>query len=269
MRVVLITGANRGLGRKAAERLLLETSDLKVILTARRAEEGAKALSEIQALGDFSTRAVFHPLDVGSADSVAQLREYIRSTVGQLDVLVNNAAVYFVGQTTPEVARTTIATNFTATVDLTEALLPVIKPGGHIVMVSSRYGQLRHIPGEPIRARLTDPGLTVDTIRAMASEYVASADEGSRESKGWPMDAYIAAKNLLNAYVRVRAPQLQQQPEHLRMNALCPGWVRTDMGGASAPLSIQEGTETHLQVIRDTSTGTGEFWYEGKVGDWQ
>lgn len=266
-RVVLITGANRGLGRRTVERLLLESSDCRVLMTARSAEEGAKAYSEIQALGDFQTRLLFHPLDIHSAASVSQLKDYVSSTVGAVDVLVNNAGVYWKGHDMdPEAARQTIGVNFTATVDLAEAMLPVIRPGGHIVMVSSRLGQLKTVPGEAARARLVGAALGVQDIRALAQEYVSSVEDGTADAKGWPKDAYLASKNFLNAYVRVRAPELQQQ--HIRLNALCPGWVRTDMGGPNGMLSLDEGTETHLKLIRDLSTSTGEFWYEGHVGEW-
>lgn len=266
-RVVLITGANRGLGRRTVERLLLESSNYRVIMTARSAAEGAKALSEIQALGDFQSRLLFHPLDVNSAASVAQLTDYVTSTVGAVDVLVNNAGIYLKERDLDlEAARQTIGTNFLATVDLTEALLPVIRPGGHIVMVSSRLGQLNRIPGEAVRARLLDTSQGLQGLKALAHGYIQSVEDRSADAKGWPRDAYLASKNLLNAYVRARAPELQSS--HIRLNALCPGWVRTDMGGPNGMLSIDEGTETHLQLIRDLGNSTGQFWYEGHVGEW-
>ena len=266
-RVVLVTGANRGLGRRTVERLLLESSDCRVIMTARSPEEGSKAFSEISSLGDFHTRLFFHPLDINNPGNISQLRDYVSSTVGALDVLVNNAGIYWHGRDLDlETAKMTIGSNFVATVDLTETLVPLMRPGGHVVMVSSRLGQLNRVPGEAIRARRLQTGLGIQGLRAMAEEYIRSVEDHSTESKGWPKDAYLASKNLLNAYVRSRAPELQAS--QIRLNALCPGWVRTDLGGPNGMLSLDEGTETQLQLIRDLGSGTGQFWYECRVGEW-
>lgn len=266
-RIILVTGANRGIGRRLVERLLLESSDCRVLMTARSAEQGEKACAEVRALGDFQTRLLFYPLDLLSSASISQLRNYIHSTLGTLDVLVNNAGVAWRGpEFNAEIARFTLGTNFTATVALTEALLPVLKPNAHIVMVSSSMGQLSCIPGEGIRNLLTAPDLTVEGIQALAEAFIQSVVDGSAEAKGWGRSTYIASKNLLNAYVRVRAKTLQT--EGIRMNAVHPGWVQTDMGGPNAPLSLDEGTETLLLVVRDLSQSTGQYWLDQKVGSW-
>lgn len=268
-RLILVTGANRGIGRRLVERLLLESSDCRVIMTARSPEQGLKALAEVQALGDFQSRLLFHPLDLLSAASINQLRDFIQNTTGPLDVLVNNAAVATKGSDFNEgVARFTLGTNFFATVEVTETLLPVMKAGGHVVMISSMAGELARIPGEAVRNRLAAADLTVQGVKDLADDFINSVIDGTSEAKGWGRNTYFASKNLLNAYVRVRARELQNQPERIRMNALHPGWVRTDMGGPNATLGLDEGTETPLLVVRDLSDSTGQYWSDRRVASW-
>lgn len=265
-RTVLITGANRGLGRGTVERLLAESPECQVIMTARRAEEGQKALSEINRLGNYQGRLFFYPLDITSATSITQLKDHIRTTFGALDVLVNNAGIFFKGwDPTEEVARNTVATNYTATVNITEEMLSVMRPGGHIVTVTSWLGMLNQVSGG-LRAQLTDKSLTPEGVHALARSYVQSVADGSASRKGWPRDPYFASKVLLNTYVKVRAPQLVSQ--NIRMNALCPGWVKTDMGGQEGNLSIREGAAMPVMLINDQSQGTGQFWRERRVSSW-
>lgn len=268
-RLILVTGANRGIGRRLVERLLLETTDCRVIMTARRQDQGEQALTEIRALGDFQSRILFHPLDILSTSSITQLRHFIQTTTGPLDVLVNNAGVAWRGpEFNEEIARFTLGTNFTATVEVTETLLPVIKPGGHIVMMSSMMGELSRIPGGEVRNRLTAADLTVQGVQDLAAEFLACVADGTSDEKGWGKSTYVISKNLLNAYVRVRAKELMREPERIRLNAMDPGWVKTDMGGPNAPLSLDEGTETALTVVRDLSDSTGQFWSDRQVRPW-
>lgn len=265
-RVVLITGANRGLGRGTVERLLVESPEYRVIMTARKANEGQRAMTEINRLGNFQDRLFFHPLDITSATSITQLKEYIRTSFGALDVLVNNAGIFFKGwDPTQKVASDTIATNYTATVNITEEMLSVMRPGGHIVTVTSWLGMLNQVSGQ-VRAQFSDKSLTVEGVNALARSYVQSVGDGTASRQGWNRDPYFNSKVLLNAYVRVRAPQLRSQ--NIRMNALCPGWVKTDMGGQEGFLSISEGAEMPLMLIRDQSQGTGQFWRERRVSAW-
>ena len=140
------------------------------------------------------------PPDLLSSASISQLRDYIHYTIGALDVcssetlLVNNAGVAWRGpELIEEIASFTLGTN-TATVTLTEPLLPVLKPRAHIVMVSS--GQLERISGHAVRSLLAGSDLTVEAVKSLADSFIQSVINGSAEAKGWGHSTFIASKNL-------------------------------------------------------------------------
>ena len=264
---ILVTGANRGIGRRLVERLLCESPEFTVIFTCRDPSAGAQAVREISALGSFASRLLYHPLDILSAPSIDALKNYVETTVGGLDVLVNNAGIAYKGsEFNEQVVRTTLGTNFFATVNVTEALIPVMKPGGHIVMVSSRAGMLSQIPGQEIRDRLLSSTMSLADVTSLAEDFIQSTIAGTVEQRGWPRNSYKVSKNLLNAYIRTKAKELSGR---LRINGLCPGWVRTDMGGPNALLSLDQGTETPLAVIRAQGDSSGMFWADCRTASWE
>ena len=90
-----------------------------------------------------------------------------------------------------------------------------------------------------IRERFSDPHLTRDQLVALVDEFIAAVAAGDHEKKGWPSSAYRVSKAALNALARVLARDLAFR--EIRVNAVCPGWVRTRMGGASASRAGGEG----------------------------
>ncbi|XP_012517272.1 PREDICTED: carbonyl reductase [NADPH] 1-like, partial [Propithecus coquereli] len=128
-RVVLVTGANKGIGFAIARDLCRQFSG-DVVLTARDAARGQAAVQQLQAEG-LSPR--FHQLDIDDLQSIRALRDFLRSEYGGLDVLVNNAGIAFkTADPTPFhiQAEVTMKTNFFGTRDVCTELLPLIKPQG-------------------------------------------------------------------------------------------------------------------------------------------
>jgi len=240
MSTVLVTGANRGLGLAVVQALRARGDE--VIATARDPARMAEPAE---------------PLDVTDAAQAAALA----ARIGRLDVLVNNAGVSLDGFDA-EVARRTIAVNVLGAERVTDAFLPVLADGGAVVNVSSGMGALEAFP-PVLRARFLDPALDRAGLHALLEEFVAAVAANDRRS-GWPRNAYVVSKAGLNALTRILARTLA--PQRIRVNAVCPGWVRTRMGGRGAPRSSEEGARSILQAIDLQATGT--LSRDGQPIDW-
>jgi NAD(P)-dependent dehydrogenase (short-subunit alcohol dehydrogenase family) len=209
-RIALVTGANRGLGLETSRQLALQ--GIRVILTSRDTAKGEVALQVLQAEG---LPAEYQPLDVADPQGVQLLADTIEARHGHLDILVNNAGVFPDSQDhggasvlTAGVDSITRAfdTNTLGPLRLCQALVPLMRRNGYgrIVNVASGMGQLAEMNG------------------------------------GYP--AYRLSKTALNALTRILADELAGTG--ILVNSVCPGWVRTDMGGPSATRTIEEGVET-------------------------
>ncbi len=255
-RTVLVTGANRGLGRETCRELARR--GFRVIATSRGPDREPDRDPD-------RTGAIEHrALDVSSADSIAALAHGLATEGRTIDVLINNAAIAL-DDFDAEVARQTVAVNFTGPLRVTEALLPWIPRGGTVVMVSSGVGELSGLRPE-VRARFADPGLTRDSLIALLDRFVADVAAGRHSERGWPSSAYQVTKAGLNALVRVLAAELSGRGT--RVVAVCPGWVRTDMGGVHASRSLAEGAASIVWAATLTDGTTGGFFRDGEPIPW-
>ena len=185
MRVSLVTGGGRGIGRAIA--LALGGRDAFVAVASRTVAELESTARELR---DGGAEALPLPMDVTGESSVVQAIEALRKSVDHVDVLVNNAGV---GGGQPvagsDIARwrRTIDTNITGTYLVTRAVAPLMRSGGRIINISSVLG------------RFGVPGYT----------------------------AYCASKHAVIGFTRALA--LEMAPQKITVNALCPGWVDTEM----------------------------------------
>jgi NAD(P)-dependent dehydrogenase (short-subunit alcohol dehydrogenase family) len=222
--VALISGSNRGIGREIA-RQLAELGH-HVIATARDPAAAEQVARELAGGGRLSVQG--EQLDVADPQSVERLRERVESSPGRLDVLVNNAGT--MGEVATNVATAplddahrTVETNLFGAWRLTQAMLPLLRRGGRgrIVNVSSGAGQLSEMNG------------------------------------GYP--GYRISKTALNALTRALANE--SSGRGILVNSMCPGWVRTDMGGSAAPRTVAEGADTAvwLATLPDDGPSGGFF----------
>jgi NAD(P)-dependent dehydrogenase (short-subunit alcohol dehydrogenase family) len=230
MATALVTGAGRGIGLEVAKELAREGYD---VLLGVRDPRRAPSLP----------RARVEQLDVASPESIGALAKRLAGRGERLDVLVNNAGVY---RSPP---RETWDVNVRGPLLLTRALAPLLAPGARVVMVSSGLGSLsgQH---DAVARRLRDPALTVDDVLRLSEEAP---------------DGYGATKAALNALARLFARELPEA----RVNSVDPGWVRTEMGGAGAPRSVEQGAASVLWAARVPPDGpTGGWFRDGKPIPW-
>ncbi len=242
-RIAVVTGANRGLGAEISKQL--EGRGVTVVRTSREPLPG------------------FEALDVTRSDQAAALA----SRLGPVDILVNNAGISLDGFGA-DIARRTLDTNLHGALRVTDALLPQMRAGGSIVMISSGMGTLSGVAG-PLRERLLDPSLTRAQLLALATSFVDGVEAGTHTRQGWPSNAYSVSKILLNAAVRVLARELAGDPRGIRVNAESPGWVRTRMGGRSAPGSVEDGARTAVWLALSPPGGpNGGFFADERPMAW-
>ena len=230
-RVALVTGANRGLGRETGRQLV--EKGLRVVFAGRdeRALEHA-----IRSLGHDGTHAMAVRLDVTDVNSIETARRLVADRFGGVDVLVNNAAVLLyenedLASIPADAFQRTFDTNVFGVVEVCRAFAPAMARAGYgrIVNVSSGAGQL-----------------------ATMSTYAP---------------AYSMSKAALNAFTRILAETYRGTG--ILVNAVDPGWVRTDMGGASAPRSPEEGADTIVWLATLPADGpTGSFFRDRRPIAW-
>ena len=231
VRVALVTGANRGIGFEVCRQLA--EKDFVVLLTARDAAKAQKAARKLANVGTVEALV----LDVGDASSIKKAANEVARRYGYLDVLVNNAGINYDTWETAENAEIdvavveTIRTNLLGSWRVCQAFLPLLRKSkaARIVNVSSESGSLAHMGVGP--------------------------------------PAYQVTKAALNALTRTLAGELRHA--HILVNAVCPGWVATDMGGAGAPRSVEEGAAGIVWAATLPQNGpTGGFFRDGKPLPW-
>jgi len=259
----LVTGGNRGLGLECCRQLARH--GFSVLLGSRNSSGGEAAAAGLRQEGlDVEAWA----LDVTSPASIEALARRLAERGRPLHALVNNAAVLLQGSG-PGDAEQTLATNYFGAVSLSERLLPQIPAGGRVVMVSSAMGELRALaPG--LRRQFLDAGLDRAALDELMSRFVESTHGKRPRADAWPSGSYAAysvSKVGLNSFVRLRAPALAARG--VLLNAVCPGWVRTRMGGRSAPRGIPEGAASIVWAATLPADGpTGGFFRDGQRIDW-
>jgi NAD(P)-dependent dehydrogenase (short-subunit alcohol dehydrogenase family) len=230
-RIALVTGATRGIGERIAHGLAREGA--LVLVGCRAPADGEKVAAAIRAAGG---KAEALAIDVADPASVRAAGDAVEKTHGALDVLVNNAGILEdAGVSTAELSletlEATLRVNLRGPLLTIQRFLPLLRRSsrGRIVNMTSGLGCLT---------------------------------EGM--SGGFP--AYRMSKAALNALTRNLAAELEGTK--IRVNAVSPGWVATDMGGPGAPLTPEQGADTAVWAVVDDGAPSGELLEERETREW-
>ncbi|MCW3098503.1 MAG: Short-chain dehydrogenase/reductase [Chthonomonadaceae bacterium] len=239
-KIALVTGANKGIGFETARQL--GKLGIKVLLGARDLAKGEAAAATLKAEGLDVTPIV---LDVTDSASIKAAAQKVEAEYGKLDILVNNAGVLFEtfadkpSTTSQETLRKTYDANFFGVIELTQVFLPLVlkSDAGRIVNLSSILGSL----GEH-----SDPKSFIYDVTMLA---------------------YNSSKTALNAFTVHLARELKETP--VKVNAAHPGWVKTELGGEGAPMELEDGAKTSVELATLAADGpSGGFFHLGQTLAW-
>ena len=226
----MITGANKGIGHEVARQLAAK--GFHVFVGARNARAGSKATEEI---AKRCGKATFLEMDVADNDSVTTAAREFSNIEDRLDVLVNNAGIIVDGDSasleiSDELFRDTLETNTLGPLRVTRAFEPLLRKSEAPRVINVSSG---------------------------GGQLTGGAD-------GWA-PGYCISKTALNGVTVQLAAALPK----FAVNSVCPGWVRTEMGGKNATRSVEEGADTIVWLASDAPQDlTGKFLRDRKEIPW-
>lgn len=266
MKLSIVTGANKGIGFEIARGLLEQVrSKNRVILACRNATLGQAAENELAKTKAEGNDVQFLPLDIGNPDSIDSFVNSIKSKFGEVDLLVNNAAIAFKGSDpTPfeGQARPTVMVNYFGTVNLTRQILPMMREGSRIVNLASGSGHLKILPdntqGTTLREKFTSSNLTEEELDDIMRAFVRDVESGDVDKQlAWPKTCYGMSKLGIISWTKI----LARLNPGIVINSVCPGWCSTDMSSHQGPRSAKKGAETPLMLALDPTVVTSGGFY--------
>ncbi|XP_078655931.1 carbonyl reductase [NADPH] 1-like [Branchiostoma floridae x Branchiostoma belcheri] len=265
-RVAVVTGSNKGIGLEIA-RGLCKQFDGTVYLTARNEKLGQEAVQKLKSEG---LNPSFHQLDITNEQSIQALKQHLQGKHGGLDVLVNNAGfAYKNADPTPFGTQATdsVGINFFGTMAISKALLPIIRPHGRVVNVSSQVSQMsiKKCSAE-LQARFRDRSIKEEELVTLLKKFIEKAKAGQHKQNGFADSAYGMSKIGVTVLTFIQAREMEQDPrEDVLVNCMCPGWCKTDMAGDRAPRSAAQGADTAIFLTNlKPKEAQGQFFYDRK-----
>lgn len=230
-RVILVTGANKGIGFELVKKFVNEssTNNNTILLGSRDLERGQNAFVRLNSPSNVHVLQ----LDASSEDSIVHAANEIKQKYGgQLDVLVNNAAILN-QEVTVEAARKTFHTNYFGIKMVNQYMFPLIRENGRVINVSSQMGTwaLYEISSD-LRDKYLSPTLTIGQLDHLVESFIGAIETQSLEKSGYnikiPCLIYSMSKAAVNALTRIQAHQWSDA-KNILILSVTPGYCATDM----------------------------------------
>jgi len=228
--VIVVTGGNRGIGFEICRQLAARGA--RVVLTARKPAAGAAAVKKLAAQ---KLTVEFHPLDFTDGKGIAALGDFLKDRYGRLDVLINNAGIIAKGDAPGlkvdlTATRATLETNALGPLHLAQMLVPLLKRSKSARIVNMSSGM------------------------------------GALSDNDGGYAAYRISKTALNAVTAILAAELRGT---VAVNSVCPGWVKSDMGGPNADRDVAQGADSAMWLALDAPQKlSGNFVRDRKAIPW-
>ncbi|MBN1185224.1 MAG: SDR family oxidoreductase [Bacteroidales bacterium] len=266
MKTVLITGGNKGIGLEICRQL--DKLGWQVILCSRNFDKG------VQAAQNLSKNILTHQLDVKDETSIQNLLTYVSKEIGKLDVLINNAGMGANSQENPGLSnvKRTIKKHFRIIYALSQKAKPFLNQSklfnenisaGEIplsrvkdIMETNFYGVWRMIQ---VFVPLLKKGESPQIINV-------SSGMGTLSNLTGLYPGYSLSKASLNALTILFSNELRSK--NIKVNAVNPGWVKTDMGGPDAPRTVEEGADTVVWLANQINVPSGKFFMDRREIEW-
>ena len=265
-KIVLITGASRGIGYCLVEKILANKKNLRIIMTCRDDEKGQQLYKELcEKYPEDVERFFYHQLDITDEASITALIDFIKKTFKKFDYLVNNAGYSSTGRDFNEqVCEDTFKVNFNGTVNFTEKLFGTFNKNGKIIFVTSKSGTLQKLKNENLISKFKN-AKNVDDVLKLSEKFKKTIPEEKTEADGWYKNCFAMSKLFLNFYAKLIIKKREISRESISVYAVHPGWCKTEMGGEHAPLEVGEGADRIIFLLELPDTVNKE--YQGKFFD--
>lgn len=268
MKTVLVTGGNRGIGLEICSQL--DKMGHIVILGSRDLEKGMAAARP------FSKNVTVKQLDVTNEESILNLFEFVKTDFGKLDVLINNAGIGEIQKINKNGiiarAKTFMETNLYGARQISKIITPVLRKtrllpqrnrAGYISLADVKLVMETNFYGA---WRMTQVFLPLILKSEDGRIINMSSGMGELNSLTGDYPGYSLSKASLNALTIMFSNDLKDKG--IKVNAMCPGWVKTDMGGPDAPRSVSQGADTAVWLATENIIPTGKFFRDREEINW-
>lgn len=267
--VILVTGANRGLGFEVVKKLVAVSIDPQktiILFASRDIERGKEAISRLGS----PPNVCLLQLDTSSRDSIIHATNEIKEKYnGYLDVIINNAGIG-TREKTIDAARQVFATNYYGVKTLNEYMCPLLRENGRIVNVSSEVGSwVLHCASNDLQNKYSSPTLTMEELDQLVKDFLLAVEQEKVDKSGYgsqfPFLIYGVSKTALTALTRIEARQWSST-KNILILAVCPGYCATDMNDKTPLARPPElGADSILFVVNtpQNKLENGAFYQDG------